>query len=431
MKIHLQLIFLSILLLTFGCKQKTSGQQKTETEKQVERKKSFEQQKDSIVEKKKKAQPTHYEHKYVIARSGLNYRDSPNGKVLGKFPLNTSLRLVEYTKISDTINDSGKLIVGKWVGVQNWLLKEKETDTVYVFNGFLSNNYIESSIKLYYSSSFYKEHNGEVRTAFLNLSDTYFKNTYDENEDDENLILKENDLKKDTIRLNKNQRKKLLQFLNISESDKVFVYSIEQDDIKTFHIKDLPAIACYNIYGSFEDYGNREADYEFGFDLDKKINNLSWSDNLTFVGKENPFQTGKIKPIIWKKIENNQFPIAKDLNNKIDLNTYFFATEKYDYYLQKSTENISSYHLVILDKISKSEILNTNYYDGESTYLTGLKIAESENEGDIQQSQWTGEIIKNKATVVFGFVGHSFGCPSITILDETEPEIQILCDNRH
>lgn len=175
-------------------------------------------------------------------------------------------------------------------------------------------------------------------------------------------------------------------------------------------------------------YRNDEFDYMLGFDLGKNISN--WDENLVYVGKENPFQTGKVKPIIWTKIDNNQFPIAKDLNSKIDLSTYVFTTEKYDYYLQKPTKNISSYHLVIIDKFSKSEILNKNYFDGESTYLTGLKIAESQNEEDVQ-SQWTGEIIKNKATVVFGFEGHSFGCPSITVLDKTEPEIQILCDNRH
>ncbi|WP_121667385.1 hypothetical protein [Mesonia aquimarina] len=429
MKIHLQLIFLSILLLTFGCKEKTSGQQTTGTEEQVEQKKSFEQPKDSI-EKKEKVQPTHYEHKYVIAKSGLNYRDSPDGKVLGKFPLNTSLRLVEYTKITDTINDAGKLIVGKWVGVQSQMLSSKEKDTVYVFNGFLSNSFVQSDIKLYYASSFYKEKDGKTRTAFLNLSETYFEDAYNQiGNKNRNSIFTESDLEKDTIKLNKSQRKKFLKYSNISESDKVFVYLISSDKIQTYNVNDLPVIACMNPYGPSSDYRNDEFDYMFGFDLGKNISNRD--ENLVYVGKENPFQTGKIKPIVWTTIENNQFPIAKDLKNKIDLSTYFFATEKYDYYLQKPTENISSYHLVIVDKISKSEILNTNYYDGESTYLTGLKIAESENEEDIQQSQWTGEIIKNKASVVFGFVGHSFGCPSITILEETEPEIQILCDNRH
>ncbi|MDR6301634.1 hypothetical protein [Mesonia maritima] len=430
MKTYLQLIFLSILLLTFGCKEKTSGQKKKESEKQIEQQKSFEQQKDAIEEKKKKVQPTHYEHKYVIARSGLNYRDSPDGKVLGKFPLNTSLRLVEYTKISDTINDAGKLIVDKWVGVQNWMLPDKKMDTVYVFNGFLSNSFVQSDIKLYYASSFYKEKDGKTRTAFLNLSQTYFEDAYNETGNkNRNSIFTESDLEKDTIRLNKSQRDKFLKYSDISESDKVFVYLISSDQIQTYNVNDLPVIACMNPYGPSNDYRNDELDYMLGFDLGKSISN--WDENLVYVGKENPFQTGKIKPIIWTKIEDNQFPIAKDLKNKIDLSTYFFATEKYDYYLQKPTENISSYHLVILDKITKSEILNTNYYDGESTYLTRLKIAESENERDIRQSQWTGEIIKNKATVVFGFVGHSFGCPSITILDETEPEIQILCDNRH
>ena len=310
------------------------------------------------------------------------------------------------------------------------MLSDKKMDTVYVFNGFLSNSFVQSDIKLYYASSFYKEKDGKTRTAFLNLSETYFEDAYNETDNkNRNSIFTESDFEKDTIRLNKSQRDKFFKYSNISESDKVFVYLISNDKIQTYNVNDLPVIACMNPYGPSSDYRNNEFDYMLGFDLGKSISN--WDENLVYVGKESPFQTGKIKPIIWTKIENNQFPIAKDLNSKIDLNTYFFAAEKYDYYLQKPTENISSYHLVILDKISKSEILNTNYYDGESTYLTGLKIAESENEEDMQQSQWTGEIIKNKATVVFGFVGHSFGCPSITILDETEPEIQILCDNRH
>lgn len=268
MKTNLQLILLSILLLTFGCKEKTSGQQTTGTKKQVERKKSFEQQKDSTAEKKKKAKPTHYERKYVIARSGLNYRDSPDGKVLGKFPLNTSLKLVEYTKNIDTINDAGKLIIDKWVGVQNWIRSDKKMDTVYVFNGFLSNSFVQSDIELYNASSFYKEKDGRTKTAFLNLSETYFEDAHNESGNRKrNSIFTKSNLEKDTIRLNKNQRNKFLEYTKILESDKVFVYLISSDKIQTYRVRDLPVIACINPYGPSSDYKNDEFVNMFGFDL--------------------------------------------------------------------------------------------------------------------------------------------------------------------
>ncbi len=434
MKIYLRLILILITFFVFSCKGNTKHQKTEITEQPIELKKTTKPTQNLIAKKVKNQSPKIYDSKYVIARSGLNYRDMPKGNVLGKFPLNTNLRIIEHTKISDQIKDDKKIIKGEWVGILRYLTNQK-FDTVYVFNGFLSHNYVLSDIKLYYASSFYKEKDGRTRTAFLNLSETYFKDAYFKDAYNENgnknrkSIFTENDLEKDTIRLNKSQRNKFLKFSNISESDKVFVYLISSDEIQVFNVKDLPAIACMNPYGSSSrDYINDEFDYMYGFDLDKSITNSG--DNLVFVGKENPFQTGELKPIIWTKIKNKQFPIIKDLDkNGIDLSSYFFATAKYDYFLQKPTKNTSSYHLVVIDKNSKSEILNRNYYDSESTYLTVLNIAESENKG-VQQSQWTGELIKNKATVIFGF-GHSFGCLSITILDETEPRIPILCDNRH
>lgn len=428
MKIYLQLILLTITYLFFSCKENSTKQKIIKTEKQVEIKKSKELLQDSVVKEKKKELPKHYEHKYVIAKSGLNYRDSPNGNILGKFPLNTSLKIIEYTKITDEIKDGEKTIKGEWVGVEKFI-DNVIVDTVYVFNGFLSYSYVQSDLKLYYASSYYQENNGNSRTAFLNLSETYFQNTYNENSDrTKNFILTENDLKKDTIRLNQNQRRKLINKLKISESDKVFIYLIKNDSVINFDIKDLPAIACMNIYGPSDDYQNQEYDYEFGFDLGKKI--TDWY-NLAYIGRENPFQTENLKPIIWTKIENDRFPTNKDLKkSEIILSSYMFSTERYDYFLQKASERAGSYHLRIIDKDSKSEIFNRHYYDSEGTSLTGLNIKGNENK-EIEQSQWAGKLFKDKATIVFDFLNYSFGCPSITVLDETEPTIPILCDNRH
>ena len=429
MKIYLQLILLSILFLAFGCKEKITEQNTNRTEKQVEQKKSIEPPKDSVAKKKKKELPKHYEHKYVISRSGLNYRDLPNGNILGKFPLNLQLKIIEYTKIADQIKDGEKTIKGEWVGV------EKNSDTVYVFNGFLSYSYVQSDIKLYYASSSYKENDGKTRTAFLNLSETYFYNKNGNR--NKTSILTESDLTKDTIRLNQNQKKKLITELKISESDKVFIYLMKNDSILSFNIKDLPAIACLNIYDS-GNYGNLEDAYEFGFDLGEKIKD---SDNFVYIGKANPFQTGKLESIAWKKIKNQEFP-KKFSSNIIDDRrrwwfngietgqSYKFSTNNLDYYIQNlnKDEKLEHRYMIVIDSKTKKIIYENVQIDSESTYLIPLK---TENSKELYYSQWTGELFKNKPVVMFGFLGFNFGCPSITVLDETEPTIPILCDNRH
>ncbi|MAN29224.1 MULTISPECIES: SH3 domain-containing protein [Mesonia] len=434
MKISLQLFLLSIIILIFSCKENIKNSVTPKTERQVEIQTSTELPKDSVVSKKSIETPKYYEHKYVVARSGLNYRDSPKGNVLGKFPLNTSLKILEKTTITDQIKDKEKTFKGEWVGV------EKNSDTVYVFDGFLSNSYIESDIKLYNVIPYYKDNDSKERTAFLNLSETYFENAYNEGSDrNKNLILTKSDLSKDTIRLNQNQRRELLSQLKLSESDRIFVYMMANDSIINFSIKDLPAIACMNIYGAYSDYQNQEGDYEFGFDLGRSITN--WEENLVFMGKENPFHTGKLKPMIWSKIDSQDFPKKFDDSIIDDRRkwwfkgikagqSYKFSLNNLDYYVQdlKKGESVEHRYLIVIDSNTKKVLHEKVFIDAESTYLIPLQIENSEEK---YYGQWAGQLFKNKATVIFGFLGYTFGCPSITVLDETEPNIPILCDNRH
>ena len=353
----------------------------------------------------------------------------PKGKVLGEFPLNTSLRILTPTQIADTINNEGELLVGEWVGVQDAKHSGKQTDTVYVFSGFLSDTWMQSDIKLYEALPFDKT-SRRIRTAFLNLSETYFEHAYDEHGDNsQKSLFTESDLEKDTIRLSKSQRKKFLKISNIQESEQVFVYFMARDEVKTYNVKDLSVIAYINPYGAANDNQYEELDYMLGFDLGRSI--TTWEDNLAYVGEENPFRTGALKPIIWEEIANDQYLPQKGMDKKgVELTAYEFSTEHYHYFLHTPSEGERSYHLVVIDKKTKAEVLNENYKDSEGTYLTGLHIAGNDQERN-QQSQWTGALLKNKATVVFGFEGYSFGCPSITVLEETEPKIHIRCDNRH
>lgn len=432
MKKHLLLIYLLAHLLTFSCKEKTNGQNTLENKTQIEQSQSLEKTKDSVAKKNKQEFPKQHEYKYVIARSGLNYRELPSGKVLGKFPLNTYLKIVDSTNVTDQIKDGNKIIKGKWLGV------EKNSDTVYVFDGFLSNIPIQSDIQLYYASSYYKL-NEKPKTAFINLSDSYFGNYYEKNGNRrKDLILTESDLKKDTIRLNKDQRTEFLNRLKLSQSEKIFVYIIKSDSIISLDIKNLPAIACMNTYGPSKDYQNEEEDYEFGFDLGKKITDTY---NLVYIGKENPFLTGELISIVWKKIDTNDFPkkfsdfILDDLRKRwLDSSeagqSYMFSYRNFDYYIQNLTKDGKTKHryIVVIDSETKNIVHEKIQIDSESTELIPLKTESNSKEN---YSQWTGKLLKDKSAVMFGFLGYHFDCPSITILDETEPDIPIFCDNRH
>jgi len=94
---------------------------------------------------------------YVSAESGLNYRQRPKEKIIGKFPLNTIVSVVERTGVFQDITDEEKVIHGEWVGVK------KDTNTVYIFDGFLSKEKIfldENITKFivdYYNDNYGKE----------------------------------------------------------------------------------------------------------------------------------------------------------------------------------------------------------------------------------------------------------------------------------
>ncbi len=81
---------------------------------------------------KEESVPTQKEiQKIVTAKRGLNYRDKPKGKSIGKFKNNTEVTVIAFTGVTQEITDDGKKITGEWVGVK---LKNK---TVYVFDAFL------------------------------------------------------------------------------------------------------------------------------------------------------------------------------------------------------------------------------------------------------------------------------------------------------
>lgn len=71
---------------------------------------------------------------FVDAKSGLNYRDSPKGNKIGKFPHKTKVKIVKHSDVYQWIEDEGVIFEGEWVGIQ------KDNRIVYVWGGFLSKN---------------------------------------------------------------------------------------------------------------------------------------------------------------------------------------------------------------------------------------------------------------------------------------------------
>jgi len=70
---------------------------------------------------------------YVIAKTGLIYRDKPKGKRLGNFGFGSKLKILEKTGVFQEIKNDGKPLKGEWVKIAN------NNTVVYVFDGFLSN----------------------------------------------------------------------------------------------------------------------------------------------------------------------------------------------------------------------------------------------------------------------------------------------------
>jgi len=364
---------------------------------------------------------------YVNAQSGLNYRATPKGKVLGKFLFNTKVTVIEKTGISDQITDEGMIIKGEWVGVQH------KTGVVYVFNAFLSDFPISISDNIYKLTPYYVDNDNETSTAFVNISETYFENKRFE-------YLISNEDRKDTLTLTSRQRKVFLKTVNISEDDTVFIYELETDIVHSYKVKDLPVISCLNIYsygGNYEEY-----DFEFGFDLGKL--KIEYDNNFVSIGKSNPFQTGDIKEILWTEIDNKNFPkpfdvqiIDEDIRSWFDGVTseksYSFTNKYFNYYIQNlkhKNGNVAYRYLVVTDKKSDKIVYEDVYMESEGSYLTPIKIDNIKEHNDYY-IQWTGKLFKDKAPVIFGFVAHSFGCGSIDFINKEESYIRILCDNRH
>lgn len=430
MRISLQIILIIISLSLLSCKettQKTSRESKTnKSETQAKTTKQDSISKESSVVKEKKTPHKHYEHFFVSARSGLNYRDAPKGNVLGKFHLNQYLKVIDYPKITDQIKDNDKILKGEWLGV------EKEKDTVYVFNAFLSENVTQSDIVLFYANPYYKNRE-ESTHGFVNLSELY---PFNYNGDETPTIISEEKLRNgiDNIIFNKKERRTVLKNLRISNSDTLYIFNLDNDSIYKFEIASLATRANVNGYRR-GDERLKEYDYEIGLDLEKKY--TVEGQSFAYIGMSNPFETGKVKPIVWTKINNDDFPIETvSVEDDVIVETFEYSFLNYKYFTQSQrTEKrnynwVKNHHLIIKDTVSNSIVTEYNYRSTESIDISPLQTEDKKHQFNTYYS-FTGAIFTNKPPIIYGFYSNSFGCAGVDFIDKSEPSISILCDNRH
>ena len=116
MKNYLQLILLCTLCITFGCKEDAKDQNMGNNQNQVAPKNTIKEV-DSVKKSTTVPTQTTKKYKFIIAESGLNYRDKPKGKVIGKFEWRDKVEYLFSTQQTETITDNSQEVEGTWVAL--------------------------------------------------------------------------------------------------------------------------------------------------------------------------------------------------------------------------------------------------------------------------------------------------------------------------
>ncbi|PTT25357.1 hypothetical protein DBR28_18125, partial [Chryseobacterium sp. HMWF028] len=227
-------------------------------------------------------------------------------------------------------------------------------------------------------------------------------------------------------------RKKLLNGIHLTENDSLYIYEYGSNKLQKMPVSQLKAVAYLSPYSDSE-----EADpesYMMGFQVathQKTTDYDRYNNAIAYFGNKNPFVENEMKAVKWQKANNDvskkYFSHSKLAQGK----TYQTQYENMTYYLQDYLEegNILERKLVVIndhkEKITEKTFTLAGSDGGEFLPLYGIDADEA------NIFQWTGHLFKEKPPVIFGFIAQSFGCPSISFLDNKEKDFLINCDNRH
>lgn len=256
-------------------------------------------------------------------------------------------------------------------------------------------------------------------------------------------------------------RSDFLTAIKISENSKVFIYDYGTNVLVTFPVKNLSLVAHISPYVSEEDWPYSFEDYMIGFEINPKSLigiGQQYHNTLVYIGEESPFIQGQIKPIKWKEIQINELPTTEtpklgyskitavlldygysknDLINFKDVLTkaYKYELMGFQYFvidfLQKRDDytELIGRRLFVIKSETQEQVCEKNYVESDRSSPTPLNYTDKNHSNSV--SQWTGNLFKNRPSVLFGFEYLSFGCPEITFLTKSVKSIYINCDNRH
>lgn len=236
--------------------------------------------------------------------------------------------------------------------------------------------------------------------------------------------------------LKEDQRALFFEMRGIKESDSIFALNLLDGKIRAWAVQEQKLVAKLPPYGPGS--GFVSGDYMIGFELKSKLDRKFYlAGYLVYVGKENVFQEGDVRPVEWEELEEAAYPSvpveAKDSLFKTMIgsrNHYRYSNNGLDYFIRtEGHSGISAQHLVVLDKHTKEVMLSKFYMDTEATYFKPLNGVEGHPDDMLQQ--WTGTIFRNGPPVVLGILGNSYGCETIDFIDGSGTSIVIRCDNRH
>lgn len=237
------------------------------------------------------------------------------------------------------------------------------------------------------------------------------------------------------------KRKQFLSRLNIQESDKLFLYHLIKDTIYTLKISDLVLVAHLTPYEPqlpVPDY-----DYFIGLKINEHQLSMKevfdYGNNFIAIGENCPFQTGQLKPIIWKKMAAEKFLSFHEMKNLPNDLDSFEPQEIFKCNMDGLTYYVMNYkdkndaeirHLIVVDSLTNQLVYNKLFLVEGDHDLPLLATSFSEDKSAYQY-QWAGKLFKNKPSIIYNFVEPWFGCKRIYFVDEEALPIRIRCDNRH
>lgn len=390
----------------------------------------------------------------VTAKSGLTIRKEPNpeGQKIGKLEYGMVVNILEKTDFTLTVSDNGSQIRGNWVKISfDHIPKIITTEsTGFVFDGYLEQmdlNRTSTTVvgrkefALYKLSSTEQTPKGKI--GFVSLTDAY-----DFKDNNNSLVianehLGEQEFKSDNYHvLEDTYRTRFLNSLSITETDSLFIYHFLSDGVFAAKVETIPVVAKINPYGGQTPV--RQEDYLIGFEIGETLIRLNdikdyYSTTLVYVGQENPFAKGQLRPVLWENVAASRFPVSKevtqdsmDAKKKLPKETFEFSTTALRYVLQnlKNNNRLAARHLKVMSIESDSVLFDKVYAPGEGAALLALNTVRNKKKNN-RIAIWTGKLFKNRPPIITDLISHSFGCPSIYFLDPSEASIYIRCDNRH